>query len=373
MINKKKWKSVLSKSDNCTGCMVCMNQCTREAIRIKKDSFGCYYPFIDEKKCIQCKQCESVCSVLSDLGWEPFKEPEVYAAISKYEKNRLYSTSGGIFPALAENIVKSGGYVVGAVYDHKLQVRHILTNNNYGLLKMRQSKYVQSYSGYIYQKVEKKLKEGKSVLFSGTPCQIEALNLYLGKKKYAGSLITCEVICIGVPCPGFYYAYLKNLEKKYHSRVKKIWFKNKELGWDQLLTKIEFENGVVYKRGKESDYYIKAYRRFGFILRKCCYNCRFKKMERHADITLGDFWNLRSIQFRDNKGTSLVILNSVKGKELFQQIESEIYKERRLLKEAMRNEGLLYNTPYTYKTRLCRWLFHRVPFDTIIRIADLLY
>lgn len=313
-----------------------------------------------------------VCPVLTDSGRKPVKSQKVYAAIAKDEKKRMYSTSGGIFPLLAEYMIKNGGYVAGAVYDDHLLVKHILTQKKHGLFKMRQSKYVQSTSGYIYRKVEQRLKQGNSVLFSGTPCQVEALYLYLGKKNYSGSLITCEVICIGAPCPDFYRSYLKNMEKKYHSIAKRVWFKNKEQGWNQLLTRIDFKSGAVYRGGKDGDDYIKAYRKSGFILRKCCYNCRFKNIERHSDITLGDFWNLKGTRFQDNKGISLVLLNSTKGFELFEQIEFGILKEKRLLKEAMGNEGLLHNSPYTYKTELYRRLFGKIPFSLLLKLTDFL-
>lgn len=371
-MNQKKMKPHLPGSQKCMGCMACMNQCKKSAINMKRDSWGCFYADINRDKCIGCRMCEKVCPVLCSSGRANEKKPVVFAAISRCENERLYSTSGGIFPLLAEEINQSGGYVAGAVYDKNLMVKHILTKTERGIYRMRQSKYVQSCSGYIYRKVEKKLKEGKCVLFSGTPCQIEALYLYLDKKVDIENLITCEVICIGVPAPGAYNRYLKIIERKFHSSVKTVWFKNKEIGWDQLLTKIEFCNGKVYKGEKDRDLYLKAFRKSGFILRKACYSCHLKKIERSADLSLGDFWNLKNTGFNDNKGISLVLLNTDKGKEFFKKIEPEILREKRFISEAAKNEGLLQNTPYTWKTVLYRILYHIIPFTLLIKITNLL-
>lgn len=371
-MNKKKWKPTLPEKERCMGCMVCMNQCRNDAIKMKKDSFGCFYASVDYERCIGCKRCEKSCPVISDFGKVFYEKPEVYAAISKDQKRRLYSTSGGIFPILAQYMIRSGGYVIGAVYDENLMVKHTITNTEDGLLPMYQSKYVQSKSGYIYRKVERVLKEGKQVLFSGTPCQISALYLYLGEKDYLNRLITCEILCVGVPAPGIYKNYIKKLERRYHSNIKKIWFKNKEQGWDQLLTRIEFQNGIIYKGKKNRDLFVKAYRENGFVLRKACYNCHFKKLQRNADITLGDFWGLKNTDFDDNNGISLVLLNTYYGKEFFEKIETDILKEKRLLKEAMRNDGLLCNMPYTWKTELYRRLYRKIPFTLLMYLTDLL-
>lgn len=363
---------MLPKKDKCVGCMACVNKCKNKAILLKRDFFGCFYTKVNIKKCTKCRLCESVCPALCDFKKDTKKCPEVYAAIAGDEQVRLNSTSGGIFPLLAQNVIKSGGYVAGAVYDKNFLVKHILTNKENGIIQMQQSKYVQSCSGNIYQKVEKRLNQEEQVLFTGTPCQIKALKLFLQGNRNLDKLVTCEVICIGVPCPGFYVKYKKYLEKKNRSLVKKIWFKNKEQGWDRLLTRIEFENGNVYKGDKDIDLFIKSYRRSGFILRSVCYNCQYKGLQREADITLGDFWNMKNTQFNDNKGISLVLINSQKGKQFFNNIEPVILKEKHPLREAMKNEGLLYNTPYTWKTKLCRKLNRFIPFVFLVKIADFL-
>lgn len=361
---------MLPPKDNCVGCMACMNKCKNKAIWMKRDSFGCFFAEVNTEKCTKCGLCEKVCPILCHREQITKNYSEVYAAISREEQERLYSTSGGIFPILAHNVIKTGGYVAGAVYDKKLLVKHVLADDEAGISSMRQSKYVQSNSGYIYRKVEKKLNQNKKVLFTGTPCQVKALKLFLQGNKNTDKLITCELICIGVPCPGFYLKYRKYLEKKYQSHITRIWFKNKVQGWDRLLSRIEFENGDVYKGGKDTDLYIRAYRKNGFILRKSCYQCPFKKLEREADLTLGDFWNLKNTQFNDNKGISLILINSKKGKDLFNEIESFIIKEKHFLRDALKNEGLLCNTPYTWKTELYRRLSYKVPFDFLIKIAD---
>ena len=307
----------------CTGCMACKNACPRNAITIEEDTkTGFLYPKINTEYCVNCNICRKVCPVENKLP-ENKNEIEVYACKNKNDQIRMKSSSGGIFTLIANYILNQNGVVFGAAFNEKFEVVHTWTDNEEGLEKFRGSKYLQSQIGKTFKEVKEFLEEGRKVLFTGTPCQVEGLLTYL--RKYYENLYTQDIICHGVPSPKVWRKYLeykKNLNKEF---PKKVNFRKKEIaGWNAYhmnFTYSHFEENVHHN----DDPYMKFFLN-NFDLRDTCYDCKFKKEKRMSDITVADFWGIKNVrpEMNDEKGTSAILINSSKGKELFENIKNDI-------------------------------------------------
>lgn len=315
----------------CSGCHACYNICKNNAITMKEDEKGFKYPIIDREKCVDCKLCEKVCPILNNKTIR--NEPKAYACYNKDEKIRLESSSGGMFSLIAAEILKRNGVVFGASFNNEFMVEHTFIEDMEELYKFRGSKYVQSTIGNTYKKVKEKLNENRYVLFTGTPCQVEGLLTYLGKSY--DKLYTQDIICHGVPSPKVWRKYLQYRNKNDGEKPVDINFRNKDNGWKLFNLKFKYKN-KEYKKDQTKDKFMQSFLR-NVCLRDSCYDCKFKKMNRLSDITLADFWGIQSVrpELYDNKGTSLVIINSEKGKELFESIEKEIIKEEVDINEAI--------------------------------------
>ncbi len=330
------------EKQSCTGCNACYNVCPRDAVRMVPDAEGFLYPFTDLEKCDRCGLCLKKCPALSGLENAHRRLPRVYAAWNKDSMVRLSSTSGGIFSALAAYIIGIDGYVAGARYNEDFTVSHAMIDHLQDIEKLRQSKYVQSAPGLVYREIQKRIDSGKIVLFCGTPCQNAGLIAFLGTQ--APNLFLCDFICRGVNSPKVYQKYLEMLEIKYHSQIRQLQFKNKSYGWNCFSTRVEFENGKQYIRDRYSDLYMLGYLEYNLYLRPSCHHCRYKKLPRIADITLGDFWGISNTRphLDNDEGTSVILLNSSKGDELLNGIRNDIYYEECKLDEVMANNECLH-------------------------------
>lgn len=310
------------KKTECNGCHSCTNICPKKCISMVTDNEGFWYPKIDTKKCIDCNLCEKVCPIINIPEKEEY-EVRGYACKNKYEEIRKDSSSGGIFTLLIENIIEQQGVVFGASFDENLNVRHMYAETLHECAKFRGSKYVQSKIGDTYTIAKKFLNEGRMVLFSGTQCQIKGLNLFLrGKYK---NLITCEIVCHGVPSPMIFEFYKKNLVKRYNSNIKEIRFRDKSLGWKKFSFMSKFEDGEIYSNPLNEDIYMKGFLK-NLYLRPSCYECTSKNYTSNSDLTLADYWGVENIhsQFKDDKGTSLVIVNTKKGEKILSKINGNM-------------------------------------------------
>ncbi|WP_315112829.1 Coenzyme F420 hydrogenase/dehydrogenase, beta subunit C-terminal domain [Clostridium intestinale] len=316
----------ISKKD-CTGCYGCQSVCPVNAISMDKDNEGFAYPIINYDKCTKCNLCEIKCPLVNKFNKiDRFSEPIVYAAWNKDKEIRLDSTSGGIFSELANHTFENSGFVSGAIFSDDWNVEHIITNEKDLLKDLRSSKYVQSSIEGIYISIKKILREGKKVFFCGTPCHVAALYNVVGNSE---NLVTCDFICRGVNSPKAFLKYLEWLEKKYDSKVTYVKFKNKKYGWHNFSTKIKFENGKIYNKDRYTDKYMRGYLEGNCYMRPSCHDCKFKSIPSMADITLADFWGIENInpKLDNNHGTSLVMINSEKGKKLFESLDKLFYKE----------------------------------------------
>lgn len=311
----------IEEKNKCCGCYACSNICPKNAIEMIEDEKGFKYPKINENKCINCGLCEKVCPILKKNKIS--NTPKAYACINKNENIRKNSSSGGIFTLIAEEIINMGGVVFGAQFDNDFNVIHSYTNNKEELYKYRGSKYAQSIIGDNYKIVKSFLEEGKYVLFTGTPCQVEGLYAFL-QKDY-DNLYTGDIICHGIPSPKVWKKYKEELEKQNNSKIKTMNFRDKSDGWMNYCLNYEFENSNSYKELNSKSKYMQAFLK-DLSIREACYDCKFKTKNRKSDITLADFWGIQNIkpEMNDNKGTSLVIVNSLKGEDLFERIKEKI-------------------------------------------------
>lgn len=321
---------------NCTGCHACFNICPQKCIAMESDKEGFWYPIMDTDKCIDCGLCEKVCPILNKE--EIRNEPYAYACINKDEEIRMESSSGGIFTLIAEQVIDNGGVVFGAAFNKELDVVHSFVERNHELSRFRGSKYVQSRIEDTYKITENYLKEGRQVLFSGTPCQIGGLKSYL-RKDY-NNLLTIDNVCHGVPSPRVWRKYLKYHSELDCSSVEKVNFRFKNPGWKQYSLKLTYDNSNTRQIRRNNDLYMKAFLK-DICLRPSCYTCEFKTLHRQSDITLADFWGIQNVspEMDDDKGTSLIFINSTKGQSMLEQIKgSTLYNEVDI------NKAVAYNT-----------------------------
>ena len=307
--------------EQCSGCSACCQVCPKECITMQADEEGLLYPSVNQNLCVNCHRCEHVCPILE--GVIEKDEPLTYAGYNKCENEREVSSSGGIFTLIAKYIIEQGGVVFGAAFNESFEVEHIRVERSEELSKLRGSKYVQSRVGNIYKEVQEFLNNERIVLFTGTPCQIGGLLSYL-TKEYK-NLYTQDIVCHGVPSPMVWSRYVKYRKKSASSSIDNITFRSKNNGWANYHVQFEFSNNTKYSQVHTSDLYLRAFLR-KLTLRPSCYACHFKGTRRVADITLGDFWGIENVvpELDDNKGTSLVLCNTEKGKQLFDNICSQV-------------------------------------------------
>ena len=331
---------------DCCGCQACYNICPQNAIEMQEDEKGFKYPKIDKEKCIDCGLCNKVCPVINNKSIK--NEPKAYAAYCKNEEIRKNSSSGGIFTLIATQIIDEGGVVFGASFDENFNIKHIKIEEKEGLQKLRGSKYVQSNIGETFKQAKKYLEDNRKVLFTGTPCQIEGFRCYL-QKEYE-NLYLQDIICHGVPSPKVWNKYKEYRKNKDKEEPKKINFRNKKDGWSRYCLLFDYKSRE-YKNTPSKDLYLQMFLQ-DLSLRDSCYDCKFKKFNRLSDITLADFWGIDNIlpEMNDNKGTSLLIINSTKGQKLFDKIKEEtIFKEVNLKEAIKYNPSMIHSVKYNAK------------------------
>lgn len=303
--------------ERCTGCGACYNRCPVGAITMEYNAEGFLFPRVNEELCIQCGACQGACP---EMNLEKVQErirphQECYAAMAADEEMRLSSSSGGLFTLLAQAVYEQGGAVCGAIYGEGYQtVHHIISTSPEDLPLLRGSKYVQSDMQLVYQAAEQELKKGVPVLFTGCPCQVAGLYTFLGKDYE--KLYTVDLVCHGANSTFAYQSYLK--EVSHGKEIKSVNFRDKSVfGWSTPTT-VYFEDGSVMNHGWDKSKWNEGFLG-GIINRKCCSTCHYAQNQRIGDITLGDFWQVHrwDASCNDWKGTSLVLVNTAKGENLY--------------------------------------------------------
>lgn len=347
---KKFW---LNKED-CSGCGMCANACPKHAIVVKEDKCGFYYPEI-LKNCINCNACEKVCLKRLTVKRDNPEKPITYVTWSKDDTIRYNSTSGGAFSELVLPILNSNGYVIGAEYDTDNTVKHSIIHRADDLKRLRQSKYVQSLSGDIYNQVKMLLKDNNQVAFCGTPCQVAALYAYLGKNY--DSLYTIDFICRGVNSPKAFRSWLSEIESEMNSKVSRVWFKYKENGWktSPLCTRLDFKNGEHKIISGKANLFMYEYLTSNLFIRPSCSQCHFKGSPRLSDITLADFWGLEA-DLDDDKGSSLLMANSTKGLNMLNNASMRVTLKEQSFEKSIQANPCFLNSVVLDNQRNARFL-----------------
>ena len=307
---------VLADHTRCTGCTACASGCPRDAITMERDREGFAYPTVDLDKCVHCGRCTAVCPLLHER--EPKPLPAVFAAWNRDESIRKDSTSGGAFTALADYVLEGGGVVFGAAFDGKQHLRHVACFRKEDLWRLRGAKYVQSDLGDTFRAVREALKT-RLVLFSGTPCQVDGLYRYLGGRPE--NLITCDLVCHGVPSPGVWEDMARSIEQRKRKGLQAVRFRNKVTGWKDSHFTTVYDDGTVDTAPLFCTEYGRAFGR-ALFLRPSCYRCAYTNMNRPGDFTLGDFWGLRDDELpeQQEKGINLLMVNTPHGSHIFDQL-----------------------------------------------------
>lgn len=310
----------IANKQDCCGCLACAQVCPRHCIAMVEDDEGFCYPKVNANECVDCHLCEKTCPILNQYSSE--KPKKVLACINPDESIRMASSSGGVFTLLAEQTIKKSGVVFGVCFDKNWVIRQEYTDSLEGLSKFRGSKYVQSDIGNCYTKVCELLKEGREVLFTGTACQIAGLYRYL-KQPYK-NLITVDVLCHGVPSPMIWRDYLIDVCNKHQvalSDITSVSFRSKQIGWRRFGMEIKAGNKQLVSEPLDQNVFLKGFLR-DLYLRPSCHNCQFRNGKCHSDITIADYWGIwnHHPQMDDDRGTSLVLVNTPKGEVVMKKL-----------------------------------------------------
>lgn len=373
MSRSEKMIGVVNKTE-CCGCSACANACPKGCVSMWADEEGFLYPHIDKSNCVNCGLCKKVCPILNKP--QTFSVVKTYAAKHRCREIKLISSSGGVFSALAERILKKGGVVFGATFDKEWNIVHGYVENLQDLDELRRSKYVQSDIGKAYQQSKQFLEQGRKVLFTGTPCQIAGLRNFLGKGYE--TLITAEIICHGVPSPAVWRKFLhENFDIE---QIDRINFREKNISWSTFFLRFLTPHSLnVCGRNKtilEALHFKLRAARASIIYRKtfllaflkelinrpACHVCHFKGTEeRVADFTLGDLWGKwPGIVTRQDRrrGISVVLINTEKGNAYFEKISERLIYRKIDVQKVAQNNPALYKSMVAHPNRsefFCRY------------------
>ena len=357
-------KELKNKKD-CMGCHACVSICPKSCVLMETDQEGFLYPVVNYNLCIKCKKCINVCPIINKEEVE--NNPVAYSCINNDETIRLDSSSGGIFTLVAEKVIAQGGAVFGASFNNQFEVEHVFVETKEDLGKLRGSKYVQSKIGNSYKKAKEFLDSGREVLFTGTPCQITGLKSYL--EKFYTNLSTMDIVCHGVPSPEVWRKYVEFREIEAGSPAQRIAFRRKNEGWKRFSVSFLFKNNTEYRQNLRNDLYMRAFLK-DVCLRPSCYECEFKTLNRQSDITLADFWGIQNIlpEMDDDKGTSLIFVNSEMGQRLFNEIKDKMLYQEVDIHEAVKyNSAAIKSVGYNPKREDFFGELDKIDFDKLVK------
>ena len=362
---KENIKIVEKKS--CCGCGACANRCPVDAIRMEWDEEGFYYPKVDETACIYCGKCTAACPALNPRSVND-KEPDCYAAYAD-DEIRAVSSSGGIFTLAAEEILDQGGVVAGAAFDEHFRVAHILVDNKKDLGRLRSSKYVQSTTDFVYREVEKYLKAGRQVLFTGCGCQVGGLYGFLGKDY--DNLFTIDLMCHGGPSPKVFQKYLEEVHKG--KQVTYVSFRDKDyFGWSTEMT-VKYADGGIYRKRRGEDPYYRAFLPC-LSVRPHCQICFYSRLPRQADMTLADFWGIQKYNpaYTDGKGTSILVTNNQKGRDMLEKIRHRLLLLEPVERKYILTHGQPFAKPFRSNAKRDRFmkLIQKFPMEKALECCE---
>ena len=315
-------QTVRANKAECTGCGACVSICPRQAITMKPDEEGFLYPAVNGGLCVECDLCEKRCPAGKALAENKL---HAYGVQHKDEQLRAQSSSGGVFTALARGMLARGGVVFGAAFDESLHLEHVGAFDETELALMRGSKYLQSDAADAVSHAASLLERGIPVLFSGTPCQISGLKAKLNG-KHEEQLLTVDFVCHGVPSPGVFASYLKELEQKHGSRVTAYTFRDKRNGWKDFSAVATFEDGSEHAGSQTTEPFLYGFLQNLYLRPSCAQSTQLRGNKHPADITIADLWGAQEIcpQRDDDTGLSLVFANTQKGRRQLEECAAQL-------------------------------------------------
>ena len=305
----------------CTGCGVCASVCPVSCISMTETGEGFFYPSVDGDKCVSCGLCETKCHLNHGERWE---EGKAYAVISHHREELQRSSSGGVFSVLARKILHDGGVVVGCALADGTYARHVIIRDSDELYRLQGSKYVESDLLPVLGELSAEAKSGRTILFSGTGCQIGAVRSWLGQSD---NIIYVEILCHGVPSRSLFQKHNRWIEQIHHDRLTDTRFRCKEgASWNMSYRfAYTFDSGkTVVVLAYQDAYYMNFIK--GTLMRRSCYRCAYAGKTRVGDITVGDYWGVEEHhpELDAQGGVSAVLINSPKGESLFHDCLTEL-------------------------------------------------
>ncbi|MGM9553383.1 MAG: Coenzyme F420 hydrogenase/dehydrogenase, beta subunit C-terminal domain [Faecousia sp.] len=301
----------------CSGCGACEAACGKRAITMLVDAEGFRYPLIEKQKCVACGRCRTVCLAGKEMTLH--KPIAAYAAVCREEDKLLLSASGGAFYAITRACADSTR-IYGAAWTDRSHVAHLGADARDAYERFRKSKYVQSDVTGILSRIRSDLREGREVVFTGTPCQVAGLKAYLNRDDE--KLLTVDLVCHGVSNSELLEKCLTCFDRK-DDKVSRASFRHKMVVGDKWNSKLL---KLVYQSGKEVilDYntcgFLRGYDN-GLFFRPSCSVCPYAQVLRTSDITIGDFWGGEQLGYDPQRGTSLILVNSSKGRTFFEKMQ----------------------------------------------------
>lgn len=338
---------VINKHD-CCGCNACRTICPHACITMVADVEGFLYPEVQHKECLRCGMCVRACPMSLE---EPTGDlPVTLVGWNKDAGIRSTSSSGGIFTALMQQTLREGGIVIGAGFDSSMNLLHMSADVEANCGVFRGSKYLQSSIGDTFAEAKHHLQQGRQVLFSGTPCQVAGLYSFLGISFH--NLLTCDVVCHGVPSPKVFKAYLNEIERHRDTKVQCVSFRRKDKGWKKFSIALSFNDGTEYSNILTQDPFMRGFLD-NLFLRPSCHACRFSRLPRVADLSLGDFWGVgaKHPEWDDDKGTSVILVQTQKGHQALQSCANDLFMHDADLSEAISHNPCICHSVSPSKRR----------------------
>ena len=321
--------------EKCNGCEACQESCPKKAIRMQRDLNGFYYPVIEEDKCIDCGICGNICPVQNKVEFRKndikYNDTLAYGGYNADPSILKQSSSGGFFSALANRIIEEGGIVYGVIFSDDFRDVYYSNSDEISIDKMRGSKYVTAKKNNVYTDISNVVKNGRNVLFVGLPCEVAAI--YSTLKKNYDNLLTCELICAGATSYNVLDEQLNLLENKYRSKTKEFSFRFKKYGWVPYSIYWKSKNGSQYSKIFDDTVFGVGMK---FAKRDACYECVFKDINRVADFSIGDFWNVdKKTPYYNENGTSVIFVRTEKAKEYLNDLH--LFKKYKVSAEDAQN------------------------------------
>lgn len=331
-----------SDKKECSGCTACLSVCPKQCITMRADEEGFLYPVIDRELCIDCGLCEKVCP-FDKPAYENSSSPQVYATYVKEKSQRMQSTSGGLFYAIARWVINQNGIVYGAAFDEHFKLRHIGVETLEELQPLRGSKYLQSDLRHTFSEIRHHLQNNRWVYFTGVGCQVAGLKAFL-RKEYA-TLVTSDLVCHGTPSQQMFDWHLDYLRQKEQGDITSYSFRDMERwGGCETYGYVSQTRGKGIRKLYSYDLspYLYSFM-WAFNYRYSCYHCKFARIPRQGDITLADYWGVRKY-FPDidtDKGVSLVLVNSPQGIVIWDKMKDTLHYRSSCVENAAAGNGNL--------------------------------